>query len=224
MRVNRTALVAAATGLLVLGGFAAAGVASAADPLVPLATDCSATQLELHNGFQEGPRCVQTSMGEMTELDKNPQLFIVSAPDRVSSGEDFTLKVSTRNLIRDRFLAAGQGGYYLESALLGAGGLTRGHFHTGCRVVAKKGSDVKVAPIPDRSVFFQATEDGKGSAEPDVVKITVKGKDAAGKALFSRGDTVQCASWAGDGSHRTPMMQFANSIPAFDSRLIEVRW
>jgi hypothetical protein len=33
---------------------------------------------------------------------------------------------------------------------------------------------------------------------------------------------MQCASWAGDGSHRTPMMSFANQIPAFDSVRINI--
>ena len=28
---------------------------------------------------------------------------------------------------------------------------------------------------------------------------------------------MQCTSWAGDGSHRTPMMSRANQTPAIDS-------
>ena len=32
--------------------------------------------------------------------------------------ESFRLKVSTRNLVRDRFLGAADGGYYLESSFL----------------------------------------------------------------------------------------------------------
>jgi hypothetical protein len=35
--------------------------------------------------------------------------------------------------------------------------------------------------------------------------------------------TAQCASWAGDGSHRVPMMQRANQTPAFDVVRIQVK-
>ena len=57
----------------------------------------------------------------------------------------FTLKVSTRNLIRDRFLAAGQGGYYVESSVL-QNGLERGHFHTACRMLASTNAAPDPAP------------------------------------------------------------------------------
>jgi hypothetical protein len=40
------------------------------------------------------------------------------------------------------------------------------------------------------------------------VKVTVSGMPRPG--------TVQCAVWAGDGSHRVPMMQRADQTPAFD--------
>jgi hypothetical protein len=33
---------------------------------------------------------------------------------------------------------------------------------------------------------------------------------------------LQCTSWAGDGSHRTPMMTKANETPAIDSVRITV--
>ena len=36
------------------------------------------------------------------------------------------------------------------------------------------------------------------------------------KGLPGRG-LAQCAVWAGDGSHRIPMMERANQTPAFDS-------
>jgi hypothetical protein len=62
--------------------------------------------------------------------------------------------------------------------------------------------------------FFVATEDSGGSAAPDQIVINVPGLPEAGVA--------QCASWAGDGSHRIPMMQRANQIPAFDSVRINV--
>jgi hypothetical protein len=68
------------------------------------------------------------------------------------------------------------------------------------------------APVP---AFFVATEDKKGGAAPDVVTIQVPGMPTTG--------TAQCASWAGDGSHRIPMMQRANQTPAFDAVKIQVR-
>jgi hypothetical protein len=67
------------------------------------------------------------------------------------------------------------------------------------------------APAP---AFFVATEDGKGGAQPDTLTIRVLGMPQAG--------TAQCAVWAGDGSHRVPMMQRANQIPAFDVVRIRV--
>jgi hypothetical protein len=68
------------------------------------------------------------------------------------------------------------------------------------------------APVP---AFFVATEDGKGGTQPDTVTIRVLGMPQAGLA--------QCAVWAGDGSHRVPMMQRANQVPAFDVVRIRVR-
>jgi hypothetical protein len=37
-----------------------------------------------------------------------------------------------------------------------------------------------------------------------------------------REGTAQCAVWAGDGSHRIPMMERANQTPAFDTTRIQV--
>jgi hypothetical protein len=68
------------------------------------------------------------------------------------------------------------------------------------------------APAP---AFFVATEDGGGGDNPDEIVIQVPGLPDEG--------TAQCASWAGDGSHRVPMMQRANQIPAFDSVRITVK-
>jgi hypothetical protein len=62
--------------------------------------------------------------------------------------------------------------------------------------------------------FFVATEDRQGGRTPDTVAIQVPGLPQAG--------TAQCASWAGDGSHRIPMMQRANQTPAFDAVRIQV--
>ncbi|TCK27252.1 Pecanex-like protein 1 [Pseudonocardia endophytica] len=176
-----------------------------------LATDCSGSTLQPHDGFQNGNRCVSTAFGEVGTQDKNPSLLITSAPTQVSPGQGFQLTVSTRNLIRDRFLAAAKGGYYKESSLLNGQGLQRGHFHTACRVLPNADEAPDAAPKPE---FFLATEDGSGSATPDKVTIDVPGVQQAGD--------LQCSSWAGDGSHRIPMMQRADQTPAFDSVRVKV--
>ncbi|WP_213456006.1 Pecanex-like protein 1 [Rhizomonospora bruguierae] len=177
-----------------------------------LGNNCDTSQLAEHDGFQNGGRCVTTEFGEVGTQDQNPTLLITSAPQTVRVGQAFTLRVSTRNLVRDRFLAAGQGGYYKESSFLTAEGLVRGHFHTACRMLSTTRGAPDPAPVP---AFFVATEDGGGGANPDVISIQVTGLPQQGIA--------QCASWAGDGSHRIPMMQRANQIPAFDSVRIIVQ-
>ena len=214
-------IVLAAIGVISLGSGTAFGDrVRAADPIVhnhgapgvtPLARNCEQTQFEIHDGFQEAPTCVETEMGEVAAQANNPSILITDAPRAVRVGQNIQLKVSSRNLVRDRFLAAGQGGYYLESGLLNGAGLTRGHLHSACRSVG----DGNTALAPDRQASFIATEDGGGSATPDTVTIVIP-------AINTRAD-VQCAVWAGDGSHRMPMMQFANQIPAFDTVRIKVR-
>ncbi|HTJ39020.1 MAG TPA: Pecanex-like protein 1 [Dactylosporangium sp.] len=197
------------------GGNGSTGAPSAGSStgvtLDTLGNDCSQSKLLAHDGFQNAPRCVSTAFGEVSSQDKNPTLLITRAPQRVRVGQTFTIEVSTRNLVRDRFLGAAAGGYYLESAFLTAEGLTRGHFHTACRMLAS----TRVAPDPSVApAFFVATEDKGGGAQPDVVTINVTGMPTAG--------TAQCAAWAGDGSHRIPMMQKANETPAFDAVRITV--
>ncbi len=184
----------------------------AAPPLDILGNSCASSKLAPHTGFQDGDRCVSTEFGEVGTADKNPSLLITSAPRSVRVNQFFDLKVSTRNLVRDRFLKAAQGGYYKESSFLTADGLVRGHFHTACRMLATTAEAPDPAPAP---AFFVATEDGQGGAQPDTVTIRVLGMPQAGMA--------QCAVWAGDGSHRVPMMQRANQIPAFDAVRIRVR-
>jgi hypothetical protein len=176
-----------------------------------LANSCDGTQLPPHTGFQEGNRCVSTEFGEVGSAANNPSLLIVGAPRQVRVNQQFTLQVSTRNLIRDRFLAAGQGGYYVESSVL-QNGLVRGHFHTACRMLPNTNEAPDASPVP---AFFLATEDSRGGRAPDTVQIQVAGMPSAG--------TAQCASWAGDGSHRVPMMERANQTPAFDVVRIQVR-
>ncbi|MBM0279695.1 hypothetical protein [Micromonospora tarensis] len=176
-----------------------------------LANDCDESRLQPHDGFQNGNRCVSTEFGEVGAAANNPSLLITQFPDQVGQNQPFTLRVSTRNLVRDRFLAAGQGGYYVESSLLNDQGLVRGHFHTACRML-----DSLTAPPEPQEVpaFFVATEDGRGGAQPDEVTIQVPGLPESG--------TAQCSVWAGDGSHRLPMMERANQTPAFDSVRIDV--
>ena len=176
-----------------------------------LGRDCSKSGLAPHDGFQESPACVSTQMGEVAAEDELPSLLITAAPETVEVDESFRLEVSTRNLVRDRFLGAADGGYYLESSFLDDDGLQRGHFHTACRIL----SSTNEAPDSGRDPeFFLATQDNEGGAEPDTVTIEVPGIDTAGE--------LQCTSWAGDGSHRTPMMTKANQTPAIDSVRITV--
>ena len=190
---------------------AGSGAGKVVNGQVILTDTCVDSNLTPHDGFQNGNRCVSTEFGEVGSQENNPSLLIVQSPRQVTVNTPFTLKVSTRNLIRDRFLAAGQGGYYVESSVL-ANGLERGHFHTACRML----TSTKEAPAPDPiPAFFVATEDKKGGATPDVVTIQVPGMPTIG--------TAQCASWAGDGSHRVPMMQRANQTPAIDAVRVTVR-
>jgi hypothetical protein len=188
---------------------AAATVAPAAganNGLDVLARDCSKSKLTPHDGFQKAPACVSTAFGEVADQDKDPTLLITDSPRFVRANTAFTLKVSTRNLVRDRFLGAAVGGYYLESSVLTADGIQRGHFHTACRMLSSLRSAPDPAPVP---AFFVATQDNAGGATPDTVTVNVTG-------LPSRG-IAQCAVWAGDGSHRIPMMERANQTPAFDA-------
>ncbi|TDC43421.1 hypothetical protein [Micromonospora sp. KC213] len=177
-----------------------------------LAKDCGNSRLQAHDGFQNGNRCVGTAFGEVGAAANNPSLLITQFPNQVQRNQAFTLRISTRNLVRDRFLAAGQGGYYKESSVLNGQGLTRGHFHTACRMLQNTNS----APTNPEAVpaFFVATEDGRGGRQADEVVIQVPGLPQNG--------TAQCAVWAGDGSHRVPMMERANQTPAFDVVRIQV--
>ena len=185
--------------------------AQQAAPAPAPAGGCAQSDLPAHTGFQAGPACVSLPFGELGAPEDNPQLLITGFPDEVAAGEPFTLEVSTRNLVRDRFLPAAEGGYYVEPSTLTDDGLVRGHFHTACRVL----DDPGVAPRPERQAVFVATEDGAGGATPDTVTVRIPGLSTAGEA--------QCATWAGDGSHRMPMMAFANQVPAFDAVRITVR-
>jgi hypothetical protein len=174
-----------------------------------LGNNCDASDRDPHTGFQEGDKCVSTAFGEVGPAGDNPSLLITEFPETVGVNEPFEIKVVTRNLVRDRFLGAADGGYYLESSFLNGEGLQRGHFHTACRIIDAE----PPSPDPDPE-FFLATQDNEGGRGPDEVVIEVPGIDTAGQ--------IQCSSWAGDGSHRIPMMERANQTPAFDSVRITV--
>ncbi|MBC3194260.1 hypothetical protein H7X46_24725 [Pseudonocardia sp. C8] len=164
--------------------------AAAPGGLDVLASDCSGSRLAPHDGFQKAPRCVSTAFGEVAAADQSPSLLITDAPDRVAPGQPFTLKVSTRNLVRDRFLAAAQGGYYVEASLLNGEGLQRGHFHTACRTLPNPDEAPDSAPDP---AFFEATEDGGGGSTPDEVTIEVPGSSRR----------ASCSARPGRGTART---------------------
>src|SRR4029453_13201000 len=66
-----------------------------------LTNSCDTSTLAPHDGFQKGDRCVSTEFGEVGSAANNPSLLITSAPRAVTVNTPFTLKVSTRNLIRD---------------------------------------------------------------------------------------------------------------------------
>jgi hypothetical protein len=222
-RVDRRVL-AGLVALIALGGFAGVAQISSAETgpggadgqnngLTVLGRDCAGSELTPHDGFQNGSRCVATEFGEVSEAAKNPGLLISRAPRAVRANEPFRLQVSTVNLVRDRFLGAAAGGYFLESSFLNAAGLQRGHFHAACRMLESTKEAPDPEPVP---AFFRAVEDGGGGGEPDTVTVEVTaGMPTAG--------TAQCAVWAGDGSHRLPMMQRANQTPAFDAVRIRVR-
>ncbi len=183
-----------------------------------LGRDCRAQglrQLRPHSGFQDTTaKCVSTQMGAVAAQDRLPSLLITAAPKEVGVGKEFMLEVSTRNLVRDRFLGAAAGGYYLESSFLQRGsGLQRGHFHTACRMLPSTTEAPDSSGVP---AFFLATQDNGGGRAPDTVTIKVPGTATA------TAGTMQCTSWAGDGSHRTPMMSKANQTPATDSVRITV--
>ncbi|HLL68582.1 MAG TPA: hypothetical protein VK453_23130, partial [Micromonosporaceae bacterium] len=133
-----------------------------------LGDSCAKTKLAKHDGLQKGNRCVDTEFGEVGNAANNPSLLITDAPETVKVGQAFTISVATRNLVRDRFLGAAAGGYYLESSFLNPQGLVRGHFHTACRMLSSEDNAPDPAPAP---AFFVATEDGKGGKNSDTLKI-----------------------------------------------------
>jgi hypothetical protein len=153
-------------------------------------------------------------MGVVPALENSPSLLITESPAEVQVGEPFAITVNTRNLVREFFPPAGDGGYYRVSSFLNGDGLISGHMHVGCLLL----SDPTVAPSPDELLnpqFFVAIEDGAGGAEPTDVSIPVP------EGLPDPGQ-YRCTAWAGSASHAVPMLGFARmEIPA-DTIRIEV--
>ena len=183
-----------------------APAAGANNGLDVLARDCSKSKLSRTTASRRRPPASRPRSARSLRQDNDPSLLITDSPRFVRPNTAFTLKVSTRNLIRDRFLGAAVGGYYLESSVL-----TERH---------------PARPLPHRL--------------PDAVQPAVGARSRPGARLL-RGDAgqrrwrhpghrdgqrrracptrgiAQCAVWAGDGSHRIPMMERANQTPAFDA-------
>jgi hypothetical protein len=192
------------------GSGGTSGTPSAPPTLEAGPSNCDGSNLQAHNGFQAEGRCVSTVLGEVGTVANSPTAIIVEAPDEVAVNTPFSVVISTRNLLRTRFLAAAAGGYYLEAPRLDSNGLVIGHAHFGCSILP---SDDE-APPPTRSVVFQAIEDGGGSANADRLTINLPGVPTAG--------TLRCGLWSGSNSHALPAAPFANMMPAFDTVRIEV--
>ena len=110
--------------------------------------------------------------------------------------------------MRDRFLGAAAGGYYLESSFLNGQGLQRGHFHTACRILASTSAGARLGERPGVLPRHAGQRRRRGAGHRD---------DQRARPATKTAGVLQCTSWAGDGSHRTPMMTKANETPAIDS-------
>ena len=174
---------------------------------------CDNSTLPVHDGFQNGDRCVATDRGEVPSAENAPSLLIVSAPRIVRANRPFEIRISTRNLVRSFFLPAATGGYYVTRSFLTEEGMVVGHVHTAIRPLSTTRVAPDPAPVP---TFFKATEDSLGGKTPDTFVVQVPGIATPG--------LYQIASWAGDASHGVPSAQRANQTPAFDAvRLIVTR-
>jgi hypothetical protein len=167
---------------------------------------CDNSSLTIHDGFQNGDRCVSVDRGEVPTADNSPSLIIVSAPRRVRVNQPFEIRIATRNLKRDFFLPAATGGYYATRSFLDENGILHGHVHTSIRPLTSTRVPPEAGAVP---TFFKATEDGGGGREPDTFVVEVPGIATPG--------FYQIASWAGDASHGVPMAQRANQTPCFDA-------
>ena len=173
------------------------------------------SKLTPHDGFQKSPACVSTAMGEIAAEDKLPSLLITDSPRLVGVNQPFKLVVSTRNLVRDRFLGAAAGGYYLESSFLnGPGPAARALPHRlpdARRRPSRRPTRQRPGVLPRHAGQRRRREPGHRD-------------DRRARHGDQDGRHLQCTSWAGDGSHRTPMMTKANETPAIDSVRIRHQW
>ena len=129
---------------------------------------CTNSALDEHDGFQNGNRCVAVHRGEVPLAENSPSLLIVSSPLRVRVNQPFEIRISTRNLVRDFFQPAAQGGYYNNRSFLNEEGIVHGHVHTSVRLLNSSRTAPDPAPVP---AFFVATEDGRGSRTPDAFAV-----------------------------------------------------
>src|SRR5919198_1083956 len=169
------------------------------DPNDPSQTgkqSCDESKLEKHDGFQNAPRCVAIDQGEVSA--HAPAALITNIPDNLQAGQAFQITVSTRNVVRDRFAAAENGGYYHFMSELDGNGITHGHLHLYVQNIG----DGAVAPDGDAGPldFFKAVEDGGGGAGASSITVDVPGLNA--------GSYRACVT-LGDSSHRPPMMSAA---------------
>src|SRR6266511_394231 len=165
----------------------------------PLSKACGDSPLTVNDGFQKGNTCVAVDSGEVS--DKTPAVLITRAPRRVAAGQDFQISISSRNVVRDRFLAAATGGYYAERSVLNPQGIQRGHSHVWVQDIGsgRTAPDADAAPLD----FFKAVEDnGDGD-----FTLTITALTAGNKKL--------CVNDA-DGSHRTAMTKAAKLAMPYD--------
>jgi hypothetical protein len=175
-----------------------------------LTDTCADSQLPPHDGFERAPRCVATDAGEVPLA--TPAVLISQFPRQARAGQQFQVTLTTRNLVRDRFLKAAEGGYYKEMSVLDGGGVVRGHLHVYVQALTDG------ATVPDADAtpleFFQAVEDGGGGAGVSRVAVAVGGLTAGPKRL--------CVTM-GDGSHRVPLMRAAKLAAGIDCVRMFVR-
>src|SRR6266508_1633752 len=203
---RRLAVIAIVTGILLglLGAVSAQESNQPNDPATgdgdaPLSKDCGDSPLTVNDGFQKGNTCVAVDSGEVS--DKTPAVLITDAPEEVAAGQDFQVAISSKNVVRDRFLAAATGGYYAERSVLNPNGVQRGHSHVWVQDIG----DGQSAPNADAAPldFFKAVEDnGDGD-----FTLTITGLTAGNKKL--------CVNDA-DGSHRTAMTKAAKLAMPYD--------
>lgn len=137
---------------------------------------CESSELELHDGEQEGQRCAPTVLGELPDPEDIPAVLITSPPDGATlrAGEDFQVVVAVRDLATGRF-ADPDTQYYTRPQELDAEGRVIGHAHVAVqRLDAQDPEDVD-APAATDFEFFQGLEE---EAEDGRLVATVPGLDA----------------------------------------------